>query len=793
MFVAAKHFRLRPLAALLLACTSSAFAAPVAFDQPAQSLQAAIEQVGKTGSVSITVDSQLVAGKQAPALKGTMEPSDALRKLLAGSGLEVGTKGSSLVVLKALEGKRPSEVSVEADAPKEGSAEVGYRPITAKTTGPWGAKAILDTPYSINVIPSDQIENMISGGTDTPIKFSPTMMQSTPSTANGNQYGVVRGFYISEVTRDGIPMRYSWLSSVVEDLDRVEILTGLSGFLYGPGNVGGLMNQVSKRPTLERLANVSVGNYGGGQYFVHADLGGPIDQDGKVAYRLNVATTEGDTEIKEQSVRKQLISGAIDWKITNDLLVQLNLAHTEYHENGTTGALQLYGLSSLPSASQFDNKKLLTPGWSFFDVKSDRIGSSFNWKISDTSTFRGAFLHYEETREAKNGAAWIQANGSVWQGYSHAAPAVDKNDGGYLYFDSVLNTGPLQHKFTIGANYSGYKLYQHADGSSYSEVLYSSLDEARNAAAINWPSIGNQPKYMSTKINYLSTVIGDEISIGDKWSVLLGVNHASISSDSYNSSGISTGNYDKSAITPSISLIYKPTPNMSTYLSYIESMEAGPVVSTSASPVYTNAGTVLSPTISKQVELGVKASISGVLIAGSLYQIEKANNYDLFNSDGTRTLTQDGKQVHKGIEITASGKLTDRLSISGGGTIVDAKIEKTNTSIDDGKTPEGIPHMKIGTYAEYRLPFAERLYLTGGVSHLGKSEYKSALTNQRIDRSGFTIGDIGLRYESRMLGNNIISRLIISNVTDENYWLPSPYGGVLGAPRTISYSATMKF
>ncbi|WP_419673216.1 hypothetical protein [Aliarcobacter butzleri] len=46
-----------------------------------------------------------------------------------------------------------------------------------------------------------------------------------------------------------------------EELERMEVLNGLSGFLYGVGYVGGAANYVTKKPTLERLTNVTVGSY----------------------------------------------------------------------------------------------------------------------------------------------------------------------------------------------------------------------------------------------------------------------------------------------------------------------------------------------------------------------------------------------------------------------------------------------------------------------------------------------------------------------------------------------------
>lgn len=55
-----------------------------------------------------------------------------------------------------------------------------------------------------------------------------------------------------------------------------------SGFLYGVGYVGGSTNYVTKKPTLERLTNVTVGTTSKwSRFYAHIDLGGKIDEKGK--------------------------------------------------------------------------------------------------------------------------------------------------------------------------------------------------------------------------------------------------------------------------------------------------------------------------------------------------------------------------------------------------------------------------------------------------------------------------------------------------------------------------------
>lgn len=692
------------------------------------------------------------------------------------------------------------QIDVSAESPttakskvkaKEGSAEAGYKPETAKTAGPWGDKPILDTPYSIHTTSSALIENMISGSTDQFLKFDPLVKAGWGSTVSGFLSTSLRGFWNSEVTRDGIPVRYSWLSTDVEDLERIEVLTGLSGFLYGSGNVGGLINLVSKRPTKEPLANLSGGNYGGGQYFVHADLGGPIDKEGRFAYRLNFANVDGSTAVSSQKLNRKLVSGALDWQVTDNFLLQVDGSHSEYKLFGSSGFFALWGVQQYPSASDYDNRRSLTPNWGFQAIDANRVGANVRWDIDGATTLRAGYLYLEERRNiAIPTALWIQANGTVWLGNSKWVDFLDQNTGGYAYIDRRFDTFSVEHKLTFGTNFSGYELWPHKDGNLYYEVLYPSIQAAMLAPEYAWPTAGKEPRYLQSKFDNLNVVLGDDIRINDQLSALLGVNYSNMTAKSYKTTGELTSKYDKSAFTPSFSLVYKPWSNVSTYGTYMESMEQGPIVSDSATPSYTNGGQILAPTISNQIEFGAKSEVGGTLLTAAIFQIDKANSFDRYNADGTRTMTQDGRQVHKGIELTATGKITDDLTIFGGATFLDARIKKSNTSTAEGKIPVGVARNKASLYAEYRLPFMEGLFLTGGASYTGNIYLDTV--NEHITPA-FVVGDVGFRYETKIYDKTFIARMNVSNVSDHRYWIGASTSVALGQPRTVSFSATIKF
>ncbi|WP_268876318.1 TonB-dependent receptor domain-containing protein, partial [Aliarcobacter vitoriensis] len=84
------------------------------------------------------------------------------------------------------------------------------------------------------------------------------------------------------------------------------------------------------------------------------------------------------------------------------------------------------------------------------------------------------------------------------------------------------------------------------------------------------------------------------IVFNDQWSALVGVNYATIVNTSY-SNGVQSSKYDVSELTPTLSLLYKPFYNLTTYATYIESLEAGTIVGNT----YVNENEILDPYKSK--------------------------------------------------------------------------------------------------------------------------------------------------------------------------------------------------
>jgi iron complex outermembrane receptor protein len=150
-------------------------------------------------------------------------------------------------------------VSVTAPPPgplTDGSAAAGYRVQESTASGPiWGDLPVQDTPYSISVIPSSLIENLQAYQSENLYNIIPQITNFQPSQNRGGfSIAYIRGFAVSQyvndagITYDGM-LAAGGTNVTLEDKERVEVLSGVNGFLYGTGSVGGNINYVLKRPT----------------------------------------------------------------------------------------------------------------------------------------------------------------------------------------------------------------------------------------------------------------------------------------------------------------------------------------------------------------------------------------------------------------------------------------------------------------------------------------------------------------------------------------------------------------
>lgn len=745
----------------------------------AMPLKEVIKLITSDLNLPYVVNSKFVEGKRSKSIQNIEGGLKALNKILKDFNLKAEIKNDLIVIKKMKINNSSSDATLEdvdiVARTQDGSATSGYRVEKITNMGPLKGKAIIDTPYSMAVMSGSLLENTIAGSIDQVFRMSPTVQVDKPSNDNDYPEIIMRGFSSEKGLLDGLKMSNAGLNQ--EDFEQVEILTGTSGFMYGPGNVGGRVNYVYKRPTQERLTNITMGNYGGSQYFVHADLGGQIDDKGVFGYRVNIVKQDGETSVEDEKVEKFSIAGAFDWKITDDLLAQVVLSHRDYKVEGKK---TIWWHNSSDTA--FDapsSSKAYGPKWLGIDSETNSIKFDLTWNINDVFSVRSAYLKKETEKPTEY---YGDNTGDFFQYISIKKDAQRNNTSSNLFLDANFDGGSIGHKMTLG--YSSNKENYLQGNSKEFEKSYSNLENLSSTVEPDWATInidGISSFYTGSNKNIF---ISDEITFNEQWSTHLGLNYVSIRS-SYGSDGNTYGDYKDSAFTPTVSILYKPIVNLTTYLTYMEALEKGSVVGDN----YSNAGEVLSPKISREVEVGLKYEPSGLdlLLTASLFRIEQANNLVSEDSTGRLKLTQDGLAVHQGLELGFNGKASENLTLLGGLTLLDARIKDSSDPELEGARKAEVANTMASVYAEYTVPTFNKLVLTGGVYYTG-----SATWYQKDDykTKAYTLADLGMRYSTKVSNIPTTFRLSVNNLMNKDYWINKNY---LGSPRTVAFSMTAKF
>ncbi len=233
---------------------------------------------------------------------------------------------------------------------------------------------------------------------------------------------------------------------------------------------------------------------------------------------------------------------------------------------------------------------------------------------------------------------------------------------------------------------------------------------------------------------------------------------------------------------------------MSTYATYASSLQAGDLAPGTAR----NAGTSLKPYRSKQYELGYKAKLASVDLTAAIFRIERPfATIDAADQNFKNT----GDQVNRGLELSAIGEIAPNLTLFGGLTLLDARLENTPLASTNDKRYVGAAKVKGNALVEYRVPAVQGLVAMFNYQFSGARPANDTNTQEA---PGYNLIDIGARYATPFGGYPVTLRLAVNNVTDRKYWstiAPSNLTGAntgnllahLGSPRTVLGSVSVEF
>ena len=178
--------------------------------------------------------------------------------------------------------------------------------------------------------------------------------------------------------------RPSSFSSNLIDIERIEVLRGPQGTLFGKNTIGGLINIVTRRPSFDPAGaiDVTVGEYDLSQvrgYFT----GGLIDE--KLAGKVSFTYRQQDGWGENRNPESDDLSGADYWGARAQLLGEIGergswLLSLEHSEDDTPETFQdvFSGAVSSFDSDPFD-RSIETSEDTFFDREQDAASLRFDW------------------------------------------------------------------------------------------------------------------------------------------------------------------------------------------------------------------------------------------------------------------------------------------------------------------------------------------------------------------------------------------------------------------------------
>ncbi len=435
------------------------------YDIPAGPLNTVLTRFSTESGIFLVGANDLAQGKNSPGVQGSFSIQKALDVLLIGTRLETKRNAQGQYVLQPVAntvGTLPlMTVSTSADTLKQGTAEEGYRVSNISGVGLWDERSLRDTPYSISVVTSDLIENVNAQDMRQIFKMNPLIQEPSTNVTTGVPNATMRGFNATTPIYDGIPLAYSNGSAIsVIEIDRVEILSGTSGFLYGGGRVGGAINYVTKSPTSVPLRRLTFGNYGGTQFYGHTDIGGKFDDHGRFGYRVNLLYQGGDTAIGEP-VEQKIANVALDWRITDTLYADVKYTYNDHIKKASQP------LFFMTERTTIDTSKRYSPKWNANEVESHKVYTSLRWDPSKYFTLRSAFFYQDTGLDSHQITLMDQGNKTFSQGLLNLSKEKHNNYGGYIYSDTRFSTFNIDHKLTLGYSSNYYEQLVRNDGWAY--------------------------------------------------------------------------------------------------------------------------------------------------------------------------------------------------------------------------------------------------------------------------------------------------------------------------------------
>ncbi|MDL2186257.1 TonB-dependent siderophore receptor [Pseudomonas sp. ChxA] len=697
-----------------------------------------------------------------------------------------------------LSGSLGNSMAAEIELPAvkvQGQEDSGYRTNSASVGG-FNEAPLLDTPASITVINAELIKDQQARLLSEVLRNDASVGDSYAPIGYYENF-VIRGFSLNAASSYKINGRTitGEQNVALENKQQVEVLKGLAGLQSGISEPSGVINYVTKRPEDVRSVTVSTDDRGSG--YIATDVGGWFGSEQQFGLRANVAHEDLNSYVEHANGQRDFVSLAFDWNISPDAVLQLDAEYQNKQQRSVPG-YQLLGGTEVPHDAS--PKKLLghQSGSHQVGIDSLNLNGKFEYRFSDQWKGSLSAAHSKVVIDDYSSFAWgcyyvgsCNANTFSPEGdydvYDYRSPDdTRRDDEVQAAMTGLFDTGSLGHELTFGTSAFRRVIDKRKSVNEY--IGSGNINE--DAPTFKPTDEPLNPSHRNLDSRQYGLFVTDRIRFNEQWQTIIGGREVRLDEKAYDDQGNQARHTQQYVFLPQASLIYKPVENISLYTSYSKGLSLGGTAPWFAQ----NESETLAPTVSRQIEAGVKYDWHRISFAAAVFQTRQA--YQYAKPEGVEFIyVQQGEQKNTGLELSANGWATDRLQIATSVAAIRARVNNSGTPDYEGHQALNVPKLRASLYADYALPWMNGLAVLGGVQYSAK-KYADRTGNVQV--GDYAVVNVGSRYTTKIDGYETVFRLSVDNLFDKRYWRDAgEYLGddylFQGAPLTARLSASVNF
>jgi catecholate siderophore receptor len=584
-----------------------------------------------------------------------------------------------------------------------------YRP-TESATFTKTETPLKEIPASVTIVPAQLMRDQAMQSLADVIRYVPGAL-AHQGEGNRDEF-ILRGIgssanlYVDGIRDDAQVFRDLY------NLDRVEVLKGAAGMIFGRG-AGGVVNRVTKKPRFEHVGEASLTLGMHDQVRATADVGGASDE--MLAWRLNAMGEKSHSFRDGVELERYAFNPTLTWRAGPVTALTVGYEHLRDERTADRGFPSFNGRPLEADPSPFFGNAEQSNAHSYVDGAYAILDHSFG-AAQLRNTLR--VTHYDKYYQNVFPATTVPVSAAglvTLNAYNNANQRT--NTFNQTDLTGTRTIGDMEHTWLAGielghqdsTNKRNTGFFGAAPGTTSVTVPVSDPIAVATAFRANGTDADN-----NVKADIAAIYVQDQIALTQQWKLLAGLRYdyfkttfddrrTTLTPATTPSAATDLARTDKE-FSPRLGLIWSPTSTATYYLSYSYSfLPSAETLGLTVLDPKTGLSTAdFAPENAKNYEIGAHWDLSPVLtLSAAIFRLDRNN---VRNADGNGGFVQTGQQRTQGVELGLRGEVLPHWQVFGGYAYLDSRItEATAAAGTLGHHPQLVPRNTVSLWNRFDI------------------------------------------------------------------------------------------